>query len=233
MMSRETVTQPDGAVWEYYDLEQGHLVITGRGRELARNNPGVFSDIQQYRQAVMRRGDARFKPNTREHFASGGNSDVYSMGGPLAVKEATNSQSLLFALERMDRLHNVMEKGVPRWIDMPAHYGMLIGKHLSRQYMLMEKIDTGVTVEHVLSNGGTTEIQRQKVRERFSNLTDDQRTTISAGFDRAGDILHSALEAESLDPKQYMPDWHEGNVLLEPLPVPVGDSHFKYWVIDQ
>jgi hypothetical protein len=149
------------------------------------------------------------------------------------MKEALNTQSLWFALERMDRLCGAIEQGVPRWLDIPAHYGLLTSPDLTHQYMMIQQIDTGVTVENVLKGNGSTPAQREMVERHFGDMTDEQRHLVQTRFDQAGPILTNALVGSGLEPEQYMPDWHEGNVLVEPLRVPVAGTPFKFWVIDQ
>jgi hypothetical protein len=224
-----------------YTLPEAHLVVTGRGRELIETQPEVLRDIHAYRMRAIAQASgnralsAQAPEYSRKHLASGGNSDVFTVNDKLVMKEAANTQSVAYALERMDTLCDVMEgeNGVPRWIDIPSHYGMLSSPKLSKQYLLMQKIDAGLTVEHVLSGRASTTVQNELLAERFGTLTDLGREELQHRFADAGRILTNSLVGCDLDPAQYMPDWHEGNVLVEPLRVPVGRSPFKFWVIDQ
>lgn len=240
MVQREHFIKPDGATWTSYPLEGGELLLTAQGNQLLHDSPEVIRLFRAYRKAVTNRTPGRARiPEVdgmpaRQHFTSGGNSDLYTFGSRLVVKEGTGAMSLYSALERMDELHNVLEKGsVPRWIDMPTHYGLLVARSLDRQYLLMEKVDAGITVEHVVKGGGTTAAQREELATKFGDMGSRRRWEVAGQFSLMREHLNEAISRQGLNPDQYLPDWHEGNVLVEPLKVPIGDSHYKFWIIDQ
>ena len=99
--------------------------------------------------------------------------------------------------------------------------------------MMIQKVDAGVTVEDVLNGGGSTPAQVETVQRVFGDMTDAQKDLIHTRFEQAGHLLTNALVGKDMDPQQFMPDWHEGNVLIEPVRVPVASTPFKLWVIDQ
>lgn len=99
--------------------------------------------------------------------------------------------------------------------------------------MLMQKIDSGLTIEHVLSDGGVSEEQRQAADYLRNRMRPGDEELIASQYDKITNTVRHALEANGLDPSRYMPDWHQGNIVVEPTDVPVGGSRYKYWVIDQ
>ena len=233
-------TRPDGAQWRHFDTEASHIIITASGREFLRHNPSAFRRLRVYNKIVASKKSSQEilvgNPNSvRSYLASGGNSDVYRSGEKVVVKEALNTQSLLSALQRMDVLHNVIEKGfVPRWIRVPEHYGLVIPKEGDRQYMPMQKVDHGLTVEQVLSGEGFSSKQQQQAVERFrSRMVPGEEGVILDQYQFLTDSVKRALCGQDLDPAEYMPDWHMGNVLVERNPVPIGDSRYTFWMIDQ
>ena len=234
LIKKEVLTQPDGAHWEMFDVSGGKAVLTSKGKELFRERPQTWRDLRSYRKKAAGKKPPGKDPNIRRHFASGGNSDVYTAGEGLVMKEAKPAGgSLFFTVDRMDRLLNVIESQVPRWIDIPSHYGLLFSNNLERQYLLMQRIDSGVTVEHILNPGALTEDQATNLEVAFPGLSQGEQDDVRERFEDAGRILTSALDEAGYEPSSYLTDWHEGNVLVERLETPVADSPHKMWVIDQ
>lgn len=230
-ISRFTEERPDGALWQVYDLPSGgQVILTSQGRELFSRHPDALKLMHEYRKSVI--GRCAGASAIRQHLKSGGNSDVYSVGPDLAVKEGLNTQSLMFALNRMDGLFSVIEKSVPRWIDIPAHYGLLYSRELDRQYMLMQKVDNGVTVEDVLSLDEDPDT-RQEVEAVLGPMDIDRQEEVRRRFALTGIVLNAALASNDLDPSDYLPDFHPGNVLVTGVRTPIAGSNFKLWVIDQ
>lgn len=241
MIQREVMTRPDGANWHIYHLERGFVALTSRGRELVHDDPDVLHALHAYRQAVVGAGigGAALAEDTgvRNYFASGGNSDVYSVNSHLAIKEAINEQSAWSSLQRMDQLCSVIEERVPRWINIPVHYGLLTSANLQRQYLLMQKVDSGITVADI--NTRVTEphtmsdVKRGHVEREFGTITPEEHTEIMERYTLAEVLLRSALKHDGLEPDDYMTDFHTGNVLIERSRTPVAGSDFALWVIDQ
>lgn len=67
---------------------------------------------------------------------------------------------------RMDRIHYFLEiSGLPRWIKSPSQYGyMSIPNDTASggctDYLLMEKIDSGITVEDIKYGPRTPKLER-------------------------------------------------------------------------
>lgn len=241
MIQREVLTQPDGANWHIYHLDRGFVALTSRGRELLHDQPDVLASLHTYRQMVVDISVGRTaladNSGVRTYFASGGNSDLYAVKPELAIKEATDSQSAWSALQRMDRLCSVIEGRVPRWINIPAHYGLLYSANLQRQYTLMQKVDSGITVKdidfYVTDPEALTPLKLEQVKREFGTVSPADHEAVANGFFMAEALLHGALKAEDLTPKDYLPDFHDGNVLVERSRTPIAGSNFKFWVIDQ
>lgn len=233
MLKREMLEQPDGAVWESFEIKGGKIVLTSKGRELFRERPETWKELRSYKKRAMGAPALQSFPVVREHFASGGNSDVYTLSEGLAVKEAHLTGSLFFTVERMDRLLNVVESNVPRWIDIPDHYGLLFASHLRKQYLLMQKIDSGVTVQNVLTPGEMSDEQAAALEAEFGDIGQAEVDEVGERYEEAHDILTASLEDRGYNPAEYLTDWHEGNVLVERLETPVAGSPLKMWVIDQ
>ncbi len=241
MISREVFEQPDGAHWQIYHINRGFIALTSRGQELLSTRPGVWPALHAYRQAVTEKGMGKTALpgalGTRAYFASGGRSDVYELQPGLAIKEANNEQSVWNALLRMDTLCSVIEGGLPRWLDIPTHYGALVSSNLGTQFLLMQKIDSGLTVQDVHSSvierHLMSDMKLEQVRREFGSVSNRDHEVIMNRFAESEALLRKGLISNGLMPEDYLPDYHPGNVLVERSHTPVGGSDFKLWVIDQ
>lgn len=240
----------DGASWFHSTVPEipgslipaGSLaVLTSEGNKIFKN-PRTWLKLLVYKRAV---DSYKRKSYISKHLGGEGNGTVYALGkSKIAIKEAGNGQSIHFAVERMDRLYMAIERGqregiVPRWIGMPKHYGYLIPPVDSpdkRQYMAMEQIDGGVTVEDVLERRDTipamrpgyafTEADAVEISEQWRLMRLELETAIHAeNLRRSADDQRTA--------KQLLPDFHAGNVLVDRLPRKVDGHRFKLWIIDQ
>lgn len=230
----EVLMQHDGAEWHRYKVDDGlDLTLTSRGRELFDNRAEVKDNLQAYVRKALG-GTALVGSDIRLYFARGSNSRVYTMGQDLLVKE-TAGHSMESALVRMDRIYTAIETHVPRWIDMPVHYGVLSGNKLHDDYMLMHRVDAGVNVGHIIDPNSDefTELERIGVEKEFGKVTKGERQEIEHRFNLAEQILHQAIADEGLIPNDYLTDWHPGNVLVERLNTPIASSPYRLWVIDQ
>jgi hypothetical protein len=154
-------------------------------------------------------------------------------GSDVLVKE-TNGHSMEQALYRLDRIQEIIRSGsVPGWIDVPDHYGVVTGKHLPHQYLLMNGIDSGINVDHIKRFEKLTAIERLGVEEAFGRVTESVRDEVLKGYDEAYDVLSNAIADADEVPTRLLTDWHERNVVIEPLVEPIDGHNFRYWVIDQ
>ena len=235
MISRETVPQKDGSLWQYYYIGNGVVVLTSMGRELIHDDPSILTDIHRYRQKRLGHTAALGSETVRSHFRSGGNSDVYELreGSGLVVKETSTAQAMYFALLRMDRLKTIIESDVPRWIDIPAHYGLISSPSSTTDYMLMEKIDAGITVGDVVDSSCEQVRANQGTLATFGPIDEEVKQEVSDRFTRAKILLDEAILSHDLLPVDYLPDWDASNVLVERLETPMAGSNYMLWVIDQ
>jgi hypothetical protein len=238
-LRRNTISQFDNSQWHLYHTPESTIMLTGLGRRLFAQR-GISTLLHHY--IADATADRQGPADIRQFMAPGGNADVFSVRSrmPLAIKEAkphTDEPNLLGAMIRLDRLKGVVEESCPRWIDIPAHYGVLINKSDNRQFMLMERIDHGITAGDVIQYG---KIPRSDhlgtvTQTTFGPVTPELQHQVSDKFRDLGGWLRKGLVANHLSPDEYLPDLdhNQDNVLLEKLDAPIAGSPFRYWVIDQ
>lgn len=145
---------------------------------------------------------------------------VYDVGDTgLVMKEAGNEQSIWFALERLDYLYGICEQSLPPHIRIPEHYGALFSRNLDKQFLLMEKVNNGLTVQDVLNDESEPE----------------KAELVEVLFDSAKPLLDKAIAAHATDdgyPHSLLVDWHEGNVIVD-FGKPAGEYPFTLYIIDQ
>jgi len=242
LLKHRTVAERfDGSLWRIYDTPNSLVYLTGSGHQLLVNNPNMHHYLKEYILAIENQDSS--PESARPFFAKGSQSSVFSLGDKrLLVKEAKpNGEALLPSLERMDRLVDAVQKSCPRWIDVPHQYGALVSKSdISKQFMLVEKIDSGVTVGDVLGVGGLTQrsdtgFLHEGALDSFGTITPELQNEIKNRFLEMSGLLRKALLDNMLSPDIYLPDfdYNPYNVALERLNVPEAGSQIKYWVIDQ
>lgn len=225
MPGRSPVTFPrselmqrfDGSQWRIYDVQGGKLVLTDSGRKLFDHNPALRASIRGYRYDLLNPSE---EPNVRKYFTHGSNSDVFEVGGTgLVVKEASTSHSVWFALERLDYLYAICQRSLSPYIRVPEHYGALFSSDLSRQYLLMQKANEGLTVRDYILSG----------------INFDETEIVYEEFDKAKRMLDRAIEEHAKRdgfPDKLLVDWHVGNVIID-FTSPAGGKPFTFCVIDQ
>lgn len=239
--SRWTNEQFDGSRWRQYETDDAIILLTAVGRSLAAKG-GLSKAIRAYRDDFI--AGTEGPEHTRQPLASGGNAKVFSVNGDqLAIKEARldpGTDQLWPAMLRMDRLKGAIESHSPHWVGLPKQYGLLVPLQNPRQqFMLMEKIDSGVTVGDIINYPDDVEHRPadmpDRVRREFGHVTPELQDEIGNRFETLKATLRAALVAEDLSSDKYLPDIdnNEFNVLVEPLDAPVAGSNHKFWVIDQ
>lgn len=240
-MKVESFTYPqniDGSIWKIYKLGSGVVMLTSRG--LGIKDGHLLRLISKYRQDKVK---CKLS-DTRIPFSKGGNSQVFKLNGSeILVKEGSDRHSLVAAVERMDKLKYVIESGnVPRWIDLPEHYGVVefINRSGQREtFSFMQQVDDGVTLEDVLSDPSTLSYDKGlRVARNIGKLTPAEKAEIVQGYEELKTIIPNAIEvARNLHPDEFpaqmLPDLHEGNILVERQQTPVSGKNFKFWLIDQ
>jgi hypothetical protein len=220
--------------WSHYPLSSGAVTLTGRGKNAIQEHPNLLQLAHDYRMSQMGRTVTSLS-GVRAPFRHGGNSDVYHLAdaSDIVVKEGTDGKSLYYAMRRMDILKTIIEYGVPRWVDVPDHLALVDSRDLPRQYMFMQKIDSGITVQDINDfRQGDTALDR-RVTASLGSLSSQDKAEVQGRFTMSRNLLDNFMVGNGIDPGDYLTDWHEGNVLVEKLSVPIADSSFRLWVIDQ
>ena len=240
-----TERQFDGSEWHRYETPDSHVFLTSQGRELFGKNHGVSKSLREYaREAQIEYATPRNGSyETRTFLAEGQNARVFNVEGTgLVVKEKkTIGDDILKSLGRMDRLVSSVESHAPRWVDIPRHYGALVLKSdLGKQYLLMEKVDAGVSVGDIVAfreglDGAREPHLYNSVEDNFGSVTEDLVDEVESKFQLIRYILRDSLLSDGLSPDVYLPDldYNRYNVLVEKIDTPVAGSDKKYWVIDQ
>lgn len=233
------ITRFDGAIWDQHSIGEGSLTVTSSGRDLLSNRPEIKLAIEQYMIAVTE--PQASTPGIRRFLAEGNHARVYSVGDTgLVMKERKSivADPLWPAIQRMDFLADVIQKHCPRWIDIPAHYGVYQPDDTSgKEFMLMEKIDSGVTVGDVM---GAHDMPREPhigeaVMRIFRGVTPQTQIAVKSQFDEMKSQLKSGLITEGAAPDAFLTDIDHNmyNAIVEPLSTPVAGSHYKLTIIDQ
>jgi hypothetical protein len=231
----------DGSRWRQYETPNALIWLTRSGRQLLASDRGLYAYFQEYIESLN--DDESTPESGRPFFAKGSQSQIYSLGdNHLVVKESKQGGELLLPqMERMDRLVDAVERSCPRWIDVPHYYGILAPKSDPyRQFLLMERIDAGVSVGDVLEYGRPrtrteTGFLAEGAFEKFGPITPELRHEVQDRFFEMGGLLRKALVENRLSPDDYLPDidHNQHNVVLERLQIPEAGSQLKFWVIDQ
>jgi len=235
------VEQPDGAVWTtFYDRtrpDDQYLIVTSSGRELFLGEKGtsyrglrrMFSDYHQ--DEINDQASAK-----RKYLGKGQQATVFGMDW-LAVREIPGRQGVyrtLGELTSMDELATIVEEGLPRWLKVPHMYACYADPEKQKRYMLMEKVDTGLTIEDVLDYPNVNQHSADRVVGELGRTpTDEDRETLRRLFDRSYHILSTVIKAKGKDPDDYLVDWEPRNVLVESLRTPVASENFSLSIIDQ
>lgn len=242
ILPNQIVTKPDGAQWRQFEIEGGVVLITSSGQEVIKsNNFGSISKLlRQYRQDITQRSQQGIG---RQYLANGGNGEVYSLGeSTVAVKESRSNHSLYYALERMDHLSHVIETELPHWISVVPHYGLITSRELDREYLFMQKIDNGISLEdlvqYVERGSARTNELTNSVKEFFPNINTEDIEEVRSQVQEMKDKLKAYAQTDEARAngdtyESLMPDPNFANILITPLKTPIGGRRFKFWVIDQ
>lgn len=226
--SSEYIERYDGSRWRRFDLqERGFLVLTSRGQELLSHNPALRKGLLGYKNEAKNNNEG----GIRKWFKAGGNGDVYLVGNtPLVIKEASTAHSVWSAMDRMDYLYGICARYLPKYIKVPDHYGILTAPDLKRQYLIMQKVNEGLTVAD-LENGLYTTVQTYlkdlAIRE-FKGSDSERKPSLEA---RVREAIEKTPGKEYM-PKNLLPDWDAGNVIVD-FDTPNKEMPFTFWIIDQ
>ncbi|MBI2329948.1 hypothetical protein HYU94_00990 [Candidatus Daviesbacteria bacterium] len=216
----EAIKRYDGSSWRAFHTPDGtHLIVTQRGLELLKFNPALRKAILNYRD------DANpFSHSTtgaRTYFKAGGNGDVYNLDSyPILIKESFSQHSLWSALDRMDHLHGICIRYLPPSIRVPDQYGVLFSRKSPKEYLMMQKINEGLTVADIINGYSVGKSLREVILREFSTLREKVEAAIKVKDGDSG--IYSNL----------LPDWDAGNILVD-LGTKTKDYPFTFWIIDQ
>lgn len=212
----------DGGNWREFVFGNGtKAVLTSRGRELFAFNPELRNKLNVYRSEA----EGNISGFMRTKFRPGGNSTVYRLGDTeLLIKEGLrgNRPPLWLSLDRMDYLYGVCERFLDPYVKVPDHYALFTPAIGHVEYLLMRKINNGVTVEDVKKGRvAVAESTMESVAEDFLTL----KKTIKDAIDRMQHTL-------KIPYPNLLPDWSESNVLVD-FTLQPRDKPYTLWIIDQ
>lgn len=235
------VDQEDGARWSIYEDQSDirrFTILTSSGGELM-NGPQkeqLESLVQQYRAAEL--GGVALdgtSPDIRQELGRGQEAIVYRLG-PYAVREEKSIKGVYVALaelSRMDAINDVIDEGLPRWLNLPAHYILHSDPSTQKTYTLMDRIDGGITVEDIVNYPSIPDAKAEAVQKEVGEHLEDAQEKVPPLYDRAHKILSDAIESKGKSPDKFLTDWHERNVIVERQHTPVAGSNYLLNVIDQ
>lgn len=197
-----------------FDISRGHVLLTREGNTLLHDRT-VLQKMHSYIEEA--KTPDLSDPATRIYFREGGNGFIFLVGDlPLVVKEQSNSRSMEPFLIRMAQLEQ-MSAEFPPYIQVPKHYGILYSDRLAKEYLLMQKINGGLTVYDIM--------------ERPDHYGDAGKRAVEK-YEGAYDQISTVISGHGLSPEQYLGDWKEENVLVD-FSQPRGSLPFSLWIIDQ
>ena len=235
-----TIERFDGSRWRQFESKDNIFYLTSMGRHLLASEK-TAKLLNLYAQDYL--NNPNQDGNTRRFLAEGTDARVYTAGERLVIKESkSDGNSLWRSIERMDRLIDSVQQHCPRWIDIPEHYGIMVPKSdTSKAFMLIEKIDHGVTAGDImtLDDPCQSRIANGKLNpesiKNFGPIDDYLKDEVQNRYSDLLVLLRQALISEYLSPDEYLPDIDHNpyNIVLEKLVTPIAKSSLRYWIIDQ
>lgn len=238
----QTIEQDDGAKWAvYYDSNhlEGFTIVTSSGQEILNGPelPELRGLIHRYRMAEL--GSIALlgeDPEMRDELGRGQEATVYQMG-PYAVREKMGIPGFYVALgelQRMDAINYVIEDGLPRWLKIPNHFALHAAPSVQKTYTLMERIDSGLTVEDIENYPDVSDKKTALIEEELGADIEDAQENVPQLYDEAHRVLSEAIERSGRNPAHYLTDWKPRNALVEgKLATPIAGSNYRISVIDQ
>lgn len=240
--TRQTESRFDGSVWYSYKFNNGNeLTLTSRGQELLSYNPKLRGLIRGYISEAkiaaevkdmdknQRDGLLNKPPIFRTIFRRGGNSEVYHLldngvKSNLLIKEAERGTrpSLQIALRSMDYLQGVCLRELNPLVGIPDHYALFQDNQNGIEYLLIQRIDDGITVQDILRGRVAVDPNIVKAVEAdFSQLKKQVITAIS-----------NFRERLNIPYKNLLTDWTDANVLVD-LKTRSNIRPYTFKIIDQ
>jgi hypothetical protein len=239
-LGKTNFTQDDGAVWtaffDKHSPDKRFLIVTSVGRELFLDETLPYRVLKRLVQAYRSAESGSGHPSVRDFLGQGQQARVFGLSR-FAVRETGGIAPFypsMSALDRMNKLSGVVEGGVPRWINVPRTYAFYSDPQTNKQYTLMDRLDSGVTVEDVTAFDEVSDHSRARVlREYGHQPTAPEVEDAHRLFDKAHRLLTTVIGARGHNPEEILTDWKARNVIIEPLSTPVGGERYLLNVIDQ
>lgn len=220
----------DGNQWRRWDLgDGGYVVLTSRGQELLTYNAPLEALLGRYAEeiALVRTDQPRSNEDpVRRFFRVGGNSSIYQVGdADILIKEGkrVDRPSLWESLDRMDYLYGICMSYMHPNVRVPDHFGLYVpADPTESEYMMMRKINNGVTVRDVVRKRLTVSDEiRKQVEQDFSSLRTRLRVAIQ-----------ETKQHQQIPFRNLLPDWDDDNVLVDFTTHPAAKP-YTLWIIDQ
>lgn len=142
----------------------------------------------------------------------------------------------------MDHLSHVIETVLPHWVSVVPHYGLITSRELDREFLFMQKIDNGISLEdlvqYVERGSARTQELTLSVRKFFPNINTEDINEVKLQVQEMKEKLKAYAQTDEARAngdtyESLMPDPNFANILVTPLKTPIGGKRFKFWVIDQ
>lgn len=212
----------DRASWRSFKLsEGGSAILTARGMELLYHNKPLRVLLREYRDEARHNTIGK----VRKYFRPGGNSTVYKLADTeILIKEGERKgrPPLWNALDRMDYLYGICLQYLDPYVRVPDHYALFSPANSDQEYLMMRKINNGVTVEDVQRGRVSVEDRvREEVNRDFSTLKE-----------RVREVINISKSHKQIPYRNLIPDWTPANVLVDLHTRPV-NKPYTLWIIDQ
>lgn len=237
-------------------VEDSTLAQIRRIMEISTKDPSnsILKLLRAYRESYEK---SAIDDGVREYVNTGGEAAFYGIGlSNVWVREVNRTETNdVDALHRMDQITHLLELGwLPRWIHTPIQYGVLTIPRDTYaagrtgiaydKFMIMEKIDSGVSVFDIVDNPRSDKLAEAIKKEFwFSNFSTDEyrqfQADISSIFEDVKRKLHDTCikHKDELSPwtsfESLFTDLLSRNMLVTLNKPPIGWSKYSFWIIDQ
>jgi hypothetical protein len=243
-----TIDQDSGARWSVYfnPDDAGYSILTGKGMELLQQDGPKIAELMRLyrfselsgRMSVLSEMQEEVPVGMRKFLGSGQEASVFRMGD-FAVREVggiKNHYPALGELTRMDAINSAIDHGLPRWLNLPAHYLLQADSETMRMYTIMDRINGGLTAEDIMNYPDFPEGQEYRAQIVEAELGENIGTAkrdIGAVYNKTHEILARALSERGHNPDDFLTDWEPRNVLVQWAHTPIAGSKYVVNVIDQ
>lgn len=270
---KESEKRSDWAIWQHYMLSNGVVCVTtaafnevmdGWAKNLIWGNIAKPRDIVHLLNAYKRLARSDKQGRHREQISEWKFAQFFAIGdSKIGVREEVRKgeSAIKDKMMRMDVIQHFLDVGwVPRWIQKPAQYGYMTIPNKDWNggcvdYLLMDKIDHGVTVEDIKNGCRNEKIKHALFVELwktfwFSSESDDAfevfRTDILKMYDQMARSLKENFKQhrnelwtmcwrrwEIFCFEDLFTDLAEKNIVVDELNPPTWGKRVWFWIIDQ